>query len=344
MPTITVSGIIADGDRVLLVRRGGSAQWLLPGGVLTDADETVEDALARSLSGDLGIEVTGQEFLDTAYERGGSEVVVHNLFAVTSIAGGMPQSGERGTVVLTWAGSEELADMPLPGWLAETLPALLAGEPAPAEGVDLVALSGSLRAALDGGAGGGPALERGTVLIVTGPAGAGKSTVARAWCERFPRAAHIDVDLLRWRMVASGYVPPEASGADAAEARRQLALAVRNAAALARNFLGAGFRVVIDDVLERAEDLDVYLDALAGMNVALVTLLPDAATLRARDQGRAPEDRMGQRSEELWRIIAANGERRGLRLDSSAWSVEQTVDAIIERMDEATVAVAWAGA
>jgi chloramphenicol 3-O-phosphotransferase len=178
------------------------------------------------------------------------------------------------------------------------------------------------------------------VFNVTGPAGAGKSTVARELCRRFPKAAHIEVDLLRWRMILSGYVrPEEAYGAEPDEALRQLALAARNACSLARNFAAEGFVAVIDDVLERREELDLYLDELAGLDpVYFVTLLPNAETLIARDAGRSPEDFMGSRSEELRRIIEANGETRGLRLDSSAWTVEETVDIILERQEQARVA------
>ena len=199
MPTITVSGILLDAGRVLLVRAVEGEAWALPGGLLTEADDAVEDALVRALGEGLGVEVTGLDFLDTLYERRPDEVVVHNVFLVTSVARPLPDDRGDGR---RWVGPEEIESAPLPAWLAGALPALLAGEGAPEPEVDLGALG------LDTGL--TPAAP---VWIITGPAGAGKSTVARALCRRFPHAAHVEVDLLRWRMAVSGYVRPEAAGA-----------------------------------------------------------------------------------------------------------------------------------
>jgi ADP-ribose pyrophosphatase YjhB (NUDIX family)/chloramphenicol 3-O-phosphotransferase len=332
MPTITVSALITDGERLLLARRPGEPHWALPGGLLLPADETVEDALARELRERLGVEVGEPLFLDTLYERRAQEVVVHNVFAVT--APGIEQAVARGGRELeyAWAPLAEIERLPLVPWLAPALPVLLQGEPAPEP--DLTGVPFAVVPPVE------PGVEPGTVMIVTGPAGAGKTTVARELCRRFERAAHIAVDKLR-HMVVSGYASPLPGQADAEEARRQGQLARRNAAALARNFAGAGFHAVIDDVLERREELDEYLAALAGCTVACVTLLPTVEALHARDAGRPPEQRMGDRALALHRTIAANGETRGLRLDTSGWTPEQTVDVILERLPEALVAVGW---
>ncbi len=331
MPTITVSALITDGERLLLARRPGETRWALPGGLLLPTDETVEEALARELRERLGVAVGEPLFLDTLYERRTNEVVVHNVFAVDApgIERAVNQGG--GGLEYTWLPLAEIERAPLAPWLAPALPALLRGEPAPEP-----ELTGTPFAVAPIE----PGVEPGTVVIVTGPAGAGKSTVARELCRRFERAAHIAVDVLR-HMVVSGYASPLPGQADAEEARRQGALARRNAAALARNFAGAGFHAVIDDVLERREELDQYLAALAGCTVACVTLLPTAEALRARDAGRPPTERMGERALALHRIIATNDETRGLRLDTSAWTPEQTVDVILERLPEALVAVGW---
>ncbi len=332
MPTITVSALITDGERLLLARRPGETHWALPGGLLLPSDETVEEALARELRERLGVEVGEPLFLDTLYERRADEVAVHNVFAVD--APGIEQAVNQGGDGLeyTWLPLAEIERAPLAPWLAPALPALLRGEPAPEPDLTGAPFGGVPPVE--------PEVEPGMVVIVTGPAGAGKSTVARELCRRFERAAHIAVDALR-HMVVSGYASPLPGRTDAEEARRQGELARRNAAALARNFACAGFHAVIDDVLERREELDEYLAALAGCTVACVTLLPTAEALRARDAGRPPAERMGARALALHRAIAANGETRGLRLDTSAWTPEQTVDVILERLPEALVAVGW---
>jgi len=327
MPEITVQALVTGPEGVLLVREPGQAEWRLPGGPL-EVDESVEQAIVREVESRLGLRMDEEpEFLDTLFERRGVETVVHNLFLVPHT----PDLRTADGVEHHWIAAHDLDDLPLAGWLRDGLRFAFGGEPEP--GFDL----GAMQAAV------APVVSAAPVIIVTGPAGAGKSTVARELCRRFPRAAHIDVDLLRWRMIVSGYVrPEEAYGPEPEEALRQLALAARNASALARNFASEGFLAVIDDVLERREDLDLYLAALHPCpDIRFVTLLPSAEVLAARDTGRSPDDYMGSRSEELRQIIAGNGETRGLRLDSSSWDVEQTVDIILERLDEAHVIAVW---
>jgi chloramphenicol 3-O-phosphotransferase len=110
---------------------------------------------------------------------------------------------------------------------------------------------------------------------------------------------------------------------------------------VARNFAVAGFTAVIDGVLEYREELDVILACLGGLNVAFVTLLPDIETVQSRDAGRDPASHVGQRALELHRIMAANGETRGLRLDTSRLSAEETVEVVVQRLDDAMVQYAW---
>src|SRR5918994_615070 len=109
------------------------------------------------------------------------------------------------------------------------------------------------------------------VIIVTGPPGAGKSSVAAALCERFDRMVHIDVDALR-HMVRAGYRHPWTGDQ---QAKEQLRMAVRNAAAMARESVATRYAVVIDDVVP-PEAAALYVELLSAVdaNVHLVTLLP----------------------------------------------------------------------
>jgi adenylate kinase family enzyme len=153
------------------------------------------------------------------------------------------------------------------------------------------------------------------IIIVSGPPGAGKTSVADALCERFDRMLHIEVDVLR-HMVKAGYRHPWAGDAQAAE---QLLLAVRNASALARESVATRYAVVIDDVVT-AEMAAGYRDALRDIDapVHLVTLLPRLEVLLARDAARRESlpDRARALHDQLTREAAAR-DLPGAVLDTS---------------------------
>ena len=98
------------------------------------------------------------------------------------------------------------------------------------------------------------------VIIISGPPGAGKTSVSLAICERFDRMLHIEVDTLRHWVVA-GYRHPWAGDAQAAEQRL---LATRNASAIARESVGMRYAAIIDDVVT-ADVVAQYREALAGL-------------------------------------------------------------------------------
>lgn len=122
------------------------------------------------------------------------------------------------------------------------------------------------------------------VILLSGPAGAGKTSVAEAIAERFDRMLNVEVDTLR-HWVKAGYRHPWAGDHQAEEQRL---LATRNACAIARESIALRYAVVIDDVV-LPEDALRYRVTLEGIPtfVHMVTLLPDLETSLARDRGRA---------------------------------------------------------
>lgn len=168
------------------------------------------------------------------------------------------------------------------------------------------------------------------VLILSGPPGAGKTSVAIAICERFDRMVHVEVDTLR-HWVRAGYRHPWAGDHQATEQRE---LATRNAAAMARECVAMRYAVIIDDVAPASEAAR-YAALLAEFpaTVELVTLLPDLATTMARDAGRsapAPPGRAEAVHAELSAEVA-EGALPGAVIDSTAHpSAEATADRLMD--------------
>ena len=154
------------------------------------------------------------------------------------------------------------------------------------------------------------------IILLSGPPGAGKSSVAEALCERFDRMLLVEVDDLR-HMVRAGYRHPWIADHQAVE---QLELGARNAAAIALQSVASRYSVVITDVVT-AQAAAWYRDAFATTTtrVELVTLLPTLEETRRRDAGRS--DSLPERSLQLHQQLtreAAAGHLPGIVLDTSA--------------------------
>ncbi len=296
---ILVSALIVRDARLLLCTADDGC--VLPSVLLEDGEE-LEEALARLLGAGLGLEDWNEEFLDTFYEPGGTGRLIRNVYVVEAL----PSAPEMASdAALHWVEERDLDEIG-------------AGE----------ALRSVLRQA--GVFGGAPdSAGVAPIYIVTGPPAAGKSTVADLLSGSFARTAHVELDALQ-HMVRSGGASPVPGLADPVAAAEQIELALANAAALAVNFARHGFHTVIDGVLETPEQLDVLLAQFEGLaEVYFVTLLPGGETLVRRDSQRDAGRRMGARALEIRQILEANGEWRGLRLDTSQQTAAETVRQIL---------------
>lgn len=164
------------------------------------------------------------------------------------------------------------------------------------------------------------------VVIISGPPGAGKTSVAEALCQRYDRTAHIDIDVVR-AMVRMGAAKP---WGPEAEAERQRRLEARNVCALARNFVGALFGVFIDGVIGPL-GLDIYRPLLRGMPVHFVVLLPSLEETLRRDRLRPGSHVLSERLHIIHADFAKAGRFAGEIIDNTSLTVEETADVIMER-------------
>ena len=127
------------------------------------------------------------------------------------------------------------------------------------------------------------------VVLITGGAGAGKTSTAHAWAaSREGVAAHLSHDALLL-CVKSGFVSPAEHVT--AEAERQWRIAIDICVAAARIYTGSGVRCAIDTFL-----LPPHLElrrGLAELRVGLVVLQPAVEVAVARNAVRLEQSGWG---------------------------------------------------
>ncbi|WP_308294153.1 AAA family ATPase [Streptomyces sp. ST2-7A] len=137
----------------------------------------------------------------------------------------------------------------------------------------------------------GPAGTAVAVLLI-GPAGAGKTTVARHWADRRTApTAHISLDDVR-EWVRSGFADPRAGWDDRSEA--QYRLARRTCGFAARNFLANGISCILDDAVfpdRPAVGLGGWKRHV-GPGLIPVVLLPGLETVLERNAARGGTRRL----------------------------------------------------
>jgi len=120
------------------------------------------------------------------------------------------------------------------------------------------------------------------VILITGIMAAGKSTVAEALARRLPRSVHLRGDVFR-RMVANGCEEMSALPTD--EALRQLRLRYRLAQVAAREYVAAGFTVVVQDIVI-GDLLQEVIESYAALELRVFVLCPDPEVVSKREAGR----------------------------------------------------------
>ena len=174
------------------------------------------------------------------------------------------------------------------------------------------------------------------MLVLAGPAGFGKASVAHALGRRLGRVAHVTVEALRepgrFGLVSrvhdfrgarvSAPVPsPDTWSGSAAEVRER-------AVAIATSHAGTGLRVVIEDGIEGTGELAPYLGGLAEADRHVVTLLPSLEEMALRDTQRPSDRQAGPRLAAVFAGIRRQLDADTIVLDTGTDTVEDTVQRI----------------
>lgn len=172
------------------------------------------------------------------------------------------------------------------------------------------------------------------IILITGNMAAGKSSVAQALTERLTRSVHLRGDLFR-RMIVHGQADMSFDLPE--EAQQQLDLRYRIAAAVAPLYLQAGFTVVYQDIIvgpALAEVISYY----AAHPLSVFVLCPRPEAIAAREAAR---NKTGYTNHaeilEFDRVLRQETPRLGCWLDTSALSVAETVDLLLQHLPQAAV-------
>jgi predicted kinase len=167
--------------------------------------------------------------------------------------------------------------------------------------------------------------KKGLVVLFGGPAGAGKTTLARAWCATRAQAAHIELDEIR-HLIISGLADPQESG------ERQVAqyeLSVQATCALARALADGGYDVAIDDVFE-PHAFDQYWRAqLSELVWKLVVVVPSLDETLARSAQRAKRVREEHTQTQHARCTEWD---ESVRIDTTGLDPEQSLALVLETL------------
>lgn len=173
----------------------------------------------------------------------------------------------------------------------------------------------------------------GSVVLVTGIMGAGKSTVAQLLAEQLPEASHVRGDAFR-RMIVSGRA--EMVPAADTEAITQLQLRYNLASLVADGYAEAGFTAVYQDIVLGSE-LERATDRIRTRPLFVVVLAPRPEVVLRRAEERAKPSGYGDWTVEALDELLRATPRIGLWLDTSDQTAEQTVDVILRRVADAQV-------
>ena len=170
-------------------------------------------------------------------------------------------------------------------------------------------------------------------VLITGIMASGKSTIAQRVAEKLPKSVHLRGDIFR-RMIINGRVdmlpqPDE-------EALNQLRLRYQLAAQAADSYCAAGFSVVYQDVIIGS----ILQDVVAlhrNWPLYAVVLCPSPAIAVERDAHRHKQVYHSWTPDELDHGLRYETPKLGLWLDTSAMTVDETVETIFAQLDVAHV-------
>jgi|SRR3989338_4192075 len=114
------------------------------------------------------------------------------------------------------------------------------------------------------------------IIILTGPPGAGKSTISKLYAQQQPKCVRIETDDIRHMVINPHMAPWQGE-----EGNRQLKLGIRNTCLLTHEFIKEGFEVIIADFLTEYT-YPFYRESLRKYNLKIIQLTAEFDVLKKR--------------------------------------------------------------